>query len=136
MTTAKWETQTAVYARLTADATLAGLVAGVFDEVPESTVMPYVVLGEATEESQDSHDRQGLEVTLTLHIWSRYRGYDEAAGILRELDRLLDRVSLTVDGFTAVSIAQQMNQFMRDPNPEIRHVTVQYRVWLTEEQEP
>lgn len=132
MTTAAWELQTAVHTKLTGDATLMGFVSGVFDEVPENTVMPYVTYGAVVEESDDAHDRQGLESQLTCHIWSRYRGYKESAEILRELDRLLDRAPLLVDGFEDVSIAHQTHQFMRDPNPEIRHVVVEYRVWLTE----
>lgn len=132
MTTGLWELQTAAYVKLAGDATLMGFISGVFDEVPEKTAMPYVTFGEVEEVPDDGHDRQGLETTLTLHIWSRYRGYEEAARILRELDRLLDRAPLTVDGFEHVSIAHTSHQFMRDPDLEVRHAVVTYRVWMTE----
>lgn len=132
MTTGVWELHTAVHTRLTGDDTLTGMVNGVFDEVPETVTMPYVTLGMTQEVPDDGHDRQGLETTLTVNIWSRYRGYKEAAEILRELDRLLDRAPLAVDGFTDVSIANTNHQFMRDPDPEVRHAVVTYRVWMTE----
>lgn len=132
MSVAAWALQTAVYARLNGDATLMGLVSGVYDEVPAAVGMPYLTLGETVEIPDDAHDRQGLESTLTLHIWSRYRGFAEAVEVLAACDRLLDRAPLTVDGFTDVSVAHEWHQTMRDPDPDVRHLPVRYRVWLTE----
>jgi len=131
MATALWPLQQAVYAKLTADTTLMGLVSGVYDEVPEDVEFPYVTLGSITELPDDAHDRQGLTAQVVLHIWSKYRGYAEAARILAAMDQVLDRKPLAVDGFTDVSIAQAQHQSMRDSDPTIRHINVQYRVWMT-----
>lgn len=132
MTTGAWPLQTAVYDVLTADATLTGMVSGVYDETPESAAVPYVTIGAILQSPDDGHDRQGLDVELTLHIWSEYRGYRQAATILQEVDRLLDRAPLAVAGFEHVSIAHNQTEFMRDPDPDLRHVVVRYRVWMTE----
>lgn len=132
MATAEWPLQEAIYARLTGDAALMGLVSGVFDEVPEATPYPYVVLGETTENRDEAHDRSGVDAAVVLHIWSRYRGYAEAAGILREIDRLLHHADLAVDGFQKVSIFSEQHQFIRDPNPDLRRAIVRYRCWLEE----
>lgn len=133
MSVADWVVQTAIYDKLTADATLTGIVSGIFDQVPEDVPYPYVAIGDATEVPEDAHDRQGLAVTVTLHIWSRYRGYAEAAAILKEVDRILDRKPLTVDGFHTVTVAHEFHQSLRDPDPQIRHIPVRYRIRLEEE---
>ena len=130
MTTCQPALQTAIYERLSGDAPLGALITGVFDEVPEGQAAPYVVIGEVTEVPSEAHDRSGIDASLVLNIWSRYRGYKQAAQILREVDRLLHRQTLTVSGFTKVSVAQEMHQFLRDPDPTLRRCIARYRVWL------
>ncbi|MGH3933640.1 MAG: DUF3168 domain-containing protein [Pseudonocardiaceae bacterium] len=127
------ELQQAIYSRLAPDAALAALITGVFDEVPIGAATPYVVIGDVTEDLSEAHDRYGIDATVTVHIWSTYRGYYEAAQILKEVDRLLHRSGLSVSGFTNVSIAQEQHQFMRDPDPDYRHVMARYRIWLEKE---
>ncbi|WP_060877796.1 DUF3168 domain-containing protein [Streptomyces scabiei] len=131
MTTALWPLQLAVVGRLRADAPLTALVSGVFDEVPEDQAHPYVTLGSITETVDDAHNQRGLEAQMELHIWSRYAGYKEAADILAALDAVLDRQPLTVTGFRDISVAHRQHTELRDPDPDIRHINVSYRVWLT-----
>lgn len=131
MTAALWPLQQAVYAKLTAHAPLVALVSGVYDEVPEQVAHPYVSIGSITETTDDAHNQRGLEASVVLHVWSKYRGFKEAAGILTALDSALDRQPLTVAGFKDVSIAHEQHTEVRDPDPDIRHINVSYRVWLT-----
>ncbi|WP_417180951.1 tail completion protein gp17 [Streptomyces scabiei] len=84
-----------------------------------------------TETVDDAHNQRGLEAQVELHIWSRYAGYKEAADILAALDAVLDRQPLTVTGFRDISVAHQQHTELRDPDPDIRHINVSYRVWLT-----
>ncbi|GGV13577.1 DUF3168 domain-containing protein [Streptomyces spectabilis] len=131
MTSALWPLQTAVYAKLTGHVPLMALVSGVYDEVPEQAAHPYVSLGSITESVDDAHNQRGLEAAVVLHVWSKYRGFREAAAILAALDAALDRQPLTVSGYRDVSIAHDQHQQLRDPDPQIRHINVSYRVWLT-----
>lgn len=131
MTAALWPLQQAVYVKAIGHAPLMALVSGVYDEVPEDVAHPYVSLGSITENVDDAHNQRGLEATVVLHVWSRYRGFKQAAAILAALDTALDRQPLTVAGFQDVSIAHEQHQELRDPDPEIRHINVSYRVWLT-----
>lgn len=131
MTAALWPLQQAVVQKLRAHASLTALVSGVYDEVPEQVAHPYVSLGSITENVDDAHNQRGLEASVVLHVWSKYRGFKEAAGILTELDAALDRQPLAVAGFRDVSIAHQQHTELRDPDPDIRHINVSYRVWLT-----
>jgi hypothetical protein len=131
VTAALWPLQVAVVAKLRAHAPLMALVTGVYDEVPEQIAHPYVSLGSITENTDDAHNQRGLEASVVLHVWSKYRGFKEAADILAALDTALDRQPLTVTGFRDVSIAHQQHTELRDPDPAIRHINVSYRVWLT-----
>lgn len=135
MTTALWPVQEAVHAKTTGNGPLMDLISGVYDEVPEPAVFPYVSFGSTTEVVDDAHNQTGLAVNLVLHIWSKYRGFKEAAAVLAALDAVLDRQPLTVAGYRDVSVAHQQHQVLRDPDPDIRHISVSYRVWLTKEQE-
>jgi hypothetical protein len=131
VTAALWPLQQAVYAKLTGHAPLMALVSGVYDEVPEQVAHPYVSLGSITENVDDAHNQRGLEASVVLHVWSKYRGFKEAAQILAELDAALDRQPLTVAGYRDVSVAHTQHTQVRDPDPAIRHINVSYRVWLT-----
>ncbi|WP_431772181.1 DUF3168 domain-containing protein [Streptomyces cucumeris] len=135
MTTALWPLQQAIYAALTGDSALMALVAGVHDEVDEQADYPYVSIGSFTELPEDAHNQRGLSTNAVLHIWSKYQGFKEAAQILAAMDAVLDRRPLNVAGFTDVSIAAAQVQELRDPDPEIRHINVSYRVWMTKEEE-
>jgi len=123
--------QTAIYQKLTASPELMALVSGVYDEVPEPAPFPYVAIGAITETVSDAHDRQGLDVMVVLHVWSKYPGNGEAADIFAALDAALDRQPLTAAGWTDITIKHDNHQFIADPDPAIRHVNAEYRVMLT-----
>lgn len=131
MTAALWPLQQAVVQKARAHAPLMALVSGVYDQVPEAAVHPYVTVGSITENVSDAHNQRGLDVAVVLHVWSKYPGFKEAAEILAALDEALDRQPLAVAGFTDVSIAHDQHTQLRDPDPDIRHINVSYRVWLT-----
>lgn len=134
MATALWPLQQAMYAQATADTALSGLVTGVFDEVPAGQAYPYVSLGSVTELPRDVHNRRGVEVGVVWHVWSKYRGWREAAEIAAALEAVFDRQPLTVTGWTDVSVAAQEHRTVADPDPDIRHINARYRVWLTKEE--
>lgn len=122
------EIQTAVYGVLSGDATLGGMVTGVFDEVPEGTAFPYVTLGEDLEQPANSHDRFGRETVLTLHVWTRSRGSIEAKRIASRVIALLDHQPLTIVGHHHVATRYEFSQTLRDPEPHVRHVPIRFRI--------
>lgn len=134
MTTAAWPLQEAIVGKIDGDEQLAALISGVYDHTPETARYPYVTVGLITEVPDNAHATPGVHSTVTLHIWSKYRGAKQALQILGHLDRLLDRKPLTVQGFRDVSIAHEWHETMRDPDPDIRHIPVRFRVWLTKEE--
>ncbi|SFE54635.1 Protein of unknown function [Actinopolyspora alba] len=123
--------QHTVYRRLADSTALAELGCDVYDEVPEAAEPPYLVLGEFTEDAADSHTTVGSIVTVTMHAWSKYRGYRETARILDAADRALHRTRPTVDGYRDVGITVQNRQYQRDPDPTLRHGIARYEARLT-----
>lgn len=124
--------QRALYAKLTADSTLR---AAVYDEVPAQTQFPYIVLGETTALPFDSHTREGLELTHTLHIWSRYRGYLELYNIFARLHQSLHNATLELDGSGFVACRIEFTDVLRDPDGT-RHGVMRLRIWANRTKSP
>jgi hypothetical protein len=122
--------QAAVYRALVADEDLMALVAGVFDGVPEGTDYDYVDLGEVIDSPRNSHDRHGRESVLTLHIWTRYRGFAAAHRIGARVMAGLDHQPLDIEGLVHVSTRYEQGFTMTDPAPpgDIRHLVQRYRI--------
>lgn len=125
--------QDAVLATLKDDSTLMALIRGVFDWVEEGTPYPYIVIGEAIETPDNSHDSHGSNQVITLHVWSKYRGYAQALTIASRVRALLEHRPLTVAGHRHVATYYVSQQTITDPEPpgDIRHVPISFRV-LTE----
>ena len=124
--------QRAVYDLLTGSAALAELGCEVYDEVPEGAATPYLVLGEVDELADDTHTGLGSLVTITVHAWSRYRGYREVARSLDAVQVALHRARPDVDGHRDVSITHDSTTYQRDPDPELRHGIGRYTARLTQ----
>ena len=127
--------QAAVYDLLTGDAPLGSMIAGVYEEVPETSRLPYVVVGEAYETPDNSHDRKGRRTVITLHAWSDQKGFSEAVGIADRVVDLLDHTVLDVGGWHHVATRYDFMQTLRDPDPTRRHVPVRFSVTTEEDVE-
>ncbi|MCD0450767.1 DUF3168 domain-containing protein [Actinocorallia sp. API 0066] len=126
--------QQAVYNRLTADTMLGHLVTGVYDEVPEGTSFPYVVLGESMEQPDNRHGGFGRQTVETLHVWWDRLGMAQGKAIMSRLVALLDHQPLIISGLHHVATRYEFAQVLRDPNPKLRHGIQRYRIFT--EQEP
>ncbi|MEU3161408.1 DUF3168 domain-containing protein [Streptomyces griseoincarnatus] len=122
--------QSAVYARLNGDATLSGLIRGVYDYVPETAEYPFVVIGEAIETPDNRHGGYGRETVITLHSWSRYQGYAQVLRIGARVTALLDHQPLTIEGVAHIATRFEFSQTLTDPEPpgDIRHLVQRYRI--------
>lgn len=120
--------QTSVYALLTGNAPFMALVKGVFDYVPDKQAYPYVTIGDATEIPFPVFGNDGHEQTLTLHIWSRARGFIEAYGILEAMTALLEGAPLVVQGHATALLNADGATSLRDPDGVTRHVAARFRI--------
>ena len=104
--------------------------ASVFDDVPESTSFPYVVLGEDNIQEFGTKDVDGTDTTLTLHIWSEYKGSKETKEIMDRIHDLLHDSSLSVSGFNLINLRFEFSDIMRDPDGKTRHGVMRFRAVL------
>jgi hypothetical protein len=131
--------QQGIYELATGDATLDGLVNGVFDNVPEGVDKPYVTLDESIETPDNAHGQFGSITIQTLRIWTRARGHREGLTIEARLRELLDHriaeLDAVVTGHKVRAVRFEQREAIIDPEPpgDIRHIAVNYRI--TTEQE-
>jgi len=126
------EIQTAVYQRLLALDPLQALVgARVYDNVPQNTEFPYVVIGDDTQVPWDDDVKLGAESTLTIHAWSRYAGRLEAKRILQAIYDGLHNYRLTVTGAHTVLCQAEYQETFLDPDGMTRHGVIRFRLITT-----
>lgn len=118
-----FEIQRAVFARLTDQLTVP-----VFDDVPQGTPCPYVVIGEDDSESWDTDDSLGLDTDITIHVWTEYSGRKQAKDIMAQIYAALNRYELAVNGmYTVDCICEYQDSFL-DPDGVTRHGVIRFRL--------
>ena len=99
--------QKSLHSRLTADATLMGLVEGVYDYVPQDAAYPYVTLGDAQVENQSTSTNALYRIRLQLHVYSRAKGRKEIHEIMHRVHALLHDATPSVSGHDVVDMKFQ-----------------------------
>jgi hypothetical protein len=123
MATRMYEVQTKVYGMLATDAELKAKVTGVFDFVPEQTVVPYVTFGHVTSSSERSKTDDGELITITLDIWSESKGRKEAVTIMNMIENIL-KADVVLD--TAFLLSQKVtNREVWEETYGLYHATVE-----------
>lgn len=128
----QWEIQKAIDKALKADTALMAAVTGVFDEVPQGTKYPYVVIGEDTALQWDTGSSVGSESTLTIHVWSRDAGRQECKEIMSLVYDVLHEAELSVDDAHAVFCYWEFGETLLDVDGKTRHGVMRFRT-LTED---
>jgi hypothetical protein len=102
-------------------------ITGVFDDVPENTAYPYIVIGEETATNIDTKDKDAHEHTLTIHVWSQYRGRKEIKNIMRSVYTTLHNASITVSGASLVNIRHEFENTLTEADGITRHGVMRFR---------
>ena len=121
--------QTAIYSKLNDDSTLDGIVGNnkIFDDVPQGTSYPYVVIGEETAIDAGAKDTDAQEFTLTIHIWSRYKGRKQTKEIAERIYTLLHNVAISVSSASLVNIRNEFFTILVDDDGLTRHGVMRFR---------
>jgi len=119
--------QTTIYATLTADSTLSALVENIYDDVPERSTYPYVVIGDDTVNNNGTKTVDGNEHTLTLHAWAQSRGRKTVKEIMERTYELLHNANLTVTGANLVNLRAEFQTSMMDGDGITRHGVQRFR---------
>lgn len=129
------DVQSAVFAILNGDATLATLLGGagrVVDAMPESSPKgKYVVLGTSSELPDDTFTNYGRDELFTIDCFAEdtqqgARGWKTVKTMASRVVALLDGIALTVTGRTTVLCHYDGSQSIHDP--PWRHVATDFRI--------
>lgn len=133
MTAAATELQKAVFATLSGDATLAGMLGGgkVYDHAPASVAFPYITFGRTSVFDWSTGTESGAEQLFTLHVWSKGQGKKEALEIMERARTLLDDAPLALDDHHLVSNRLEFSEVRYDDNLSVHHGLLRFRA-LTE----
>lgn len=129
--------QSAIYSKLTNNADIMSRVVGIFDAVPQTengsdTEFPYITIGEAVHSEWDTDNTIGNDVSVTIHVWSRYRGRRETKEIQGMIFNALHRQDLTYEGFDFISIDFEASQSFLDADGLTRHGIQTFRILIDE----
>lgn len=145
--------QQAVYNALIGNPYVSDLVDGrIYDNVPQGTDYPYIVIGDDTTIPWDTDTETGSESTLTLHVWSRYYGRYEVKAIMEAIYTTLHRRegedsqqggltvishSMVINGVTVqvpeahvVLCEHEFSESFLDPDGITRHGVIRFRIVL------
>jgi hypothetical protein len=121
--------QTGLRTALLADAVLVTALGGeqVFDDVPRDAPFPYITLGDIDTRDWSTQTSRGHEHTVTLHLWSRYRGRKQVQDLIAEVDRILDGADPPLSGYRLVNLSTVFWTAQREPDGEVYRGTVRLR---------
>ncbi|MEK9769605.1 MAG: DUF3168 domain-containing protein [Betaproteobacteria bacterium] len=124
-----WELQKSIYTTLN-DATIndnGGSDVPVYDDVPEGSSYPYIVIGEETSNNISTKTKQAHEHTLTIHVWSQYRGRREIKEIMSQIYTQLHDSAIVVSGASLVNLKQEFEQTLTEGDGLTRHGIIRFR---------
>ena len=114
---------------------LQGLSAPVYDHVPQKSAYPYIVIGEDTISEWDTDDKTGFDATVTIHVWSRYRGKKEAKLIQSEIYAAMNRQNLDIADYGTAGVTFQYQDVFMDSDGLTYHGVCRYQVLFAEPNE-
>jgi hypothetical protein len=108
--------QQAVFAALTADAELMGLLGGahVFDGAPRNAAQPYVHLGEMNARDWSTATEPGAEILFSVVAWSGRPGRAETLAIAERVRAVLHDAALPLAGWRLVNLRHVATESARD----------------------
>ena len=128
MTNASWALQSAVFAALTADATLQSLIdTRLYDAVPLNPTFPYVVLGDGKETNADTATEEGSEHQFNVTVWSQGGGHQESKSIADAVRFRLNNATLSLDGHALVDLRFVDCEYARQSDGQTYSATLSFR---------
>lgn len=118
-----------LYACLTGDAPLLGLLGGtfVYDEVPRAKSAPYLVIGEGGVKDWSTSLDRGHEHLLQIAVWSEQGGAGEANAIAHAAQRALEAMPPSLEGHHLVNIAVTGIDVKREANGRLIKAALRIR---------
>jgi len=129
MSSAGWALQQSIFATLSANAALVGLLGAprVYDDVPQGADFPYLTFGHSTARDWSTGSEDGDEHILTLHVWSQERGKNQAHAIMDAVRTALHDQTLALAGHRLVNLRHEFSEARRDSDGALVHGITRYR---------
>lgn len=124
------ELQAAIVTKLKANAALQALTGNadrVHQVVPKDPPFPYVTIGESQSVPDFAACIDGAELFVTLHVYSRASGYEEAKRIMAALDDALDDIDLTLVDNRCLEIRNDGSRVFKDSDNVTSHGVITFR---------
>jgi len=125
-----WELQQAIYTTLEAAGIVdeeGAAIRGIYDDVPEDSAYPYIVIGEETANNISAKTVDAHEHTLTLHVWSQYRGRKDIKVIMAQIYDALHDNDISVSGASMVNLKQEFERTLMEGDGITRHGVIRFR---------
>lgn len=106
--------QKAIYDVLTEDATLSGVITGVYDFVPAGTDYPYIVFGNSRVTDYSTVSTRGFQQALDIKVYSRARGRKEVTDIMECVYTLLHETTPPADTYTITQLRFSGSDVVRE----------------------
>lgn len=100
----------------------------VLDAAGPNQQFPYCTIGEFIAGESDTLNEQSIDLTVTVHVWSRQAGMKETQRLMTLIKDALDRQRFQVPGFWWVDTIFEYAQTLREADGETRHGIVRFRV--------
>jgi hypothetical protein len=98
------QVQQGLFGKLANDGVLMGMLTAIFDQVPERTQYPYIVIGDGNAQPLATPVQLGTNVRLRMRVFSRKPGRKEALLIMDRVYGLLHHGTLTLAESETLSI--------------------------------
>lgn len=129
-----WHLQSALYAKLTENSALCGLLAAgggsIHDSVPPDASFPYIVIGAMQSVPEGTQTTEAQDMRLTLHIYSREDGQREAKRIMAACAGAIEDGALNVAGHVVVLCRQTGASCALAADGRTRHAQMEYRLMV------
>lgn len=96
-------------------------------EAPAGTARPYIVVADPTAVPGEVLGRAGRRATVTVHVWSEYRGSTQALGIADAVEAALTGTALTVTGYATTRLRLEFATVLVESETE-RHAVLRFGV--------
>lgn len=104
----------------------------VYDEPPPDPIFPYVTLGRVESRPADCVMSAAHEYVLTLHVWSRYGGRQEALEVVASLRAALHDAPISVPDHELIFLFAAFADVFRSGDGRTTHGVLRLRAMLEE----
>jgi hypothetical protein len=130
MTAASWALQRSIYQALAGSSELTVRLGGehIYSNPPPASEFPYITLGQTVNLDWSTGTEDGNEHSLTLHVWSRADSAAQVLEIIEAVRTVLHKKPPSLEDHYLINLRHEFSEARIDPDGEIMHGIVRYRV--------